>query len=133
MIGMRVTGFEATLSGLEDMKKSEQRRLESAADKCSQIVFHRSQVLVPVDTTALKKSGKREKKRGPGGAPMWEISYGGPTAPYALWVHEDLSKHHAPPTQAKYVSQAVDDTRVVQEAMIQREFDVTYTDYDRRV
>jgi methionine synthase II (cobalamin-independent) len=27
------------------------------------------------------------------------------TAPYAIYVHEDLTKYHAPPTQAKFVEQ----------------------------
>ena len=34
-----------------------------------------------------------------------DIFYGGPAAPYALYVHEIIGNYHNPPTQAKYLEQ----------------------------
>lgn len=64
----------------------------------AQAVFERSQVLVPVDTGALKASGVI--------APWglgWRIKY---YTPYAAYVHEILYNRHTYPTQAKYLQDA---------------------------
>lgn len=133
IVVVRTTGFEVTLSSMEDMKEEERKRMEYGQMVCARIVFQRSQILVPVDTKALKESGVIEEVGGPGGDKQYEIGYGGLTAPYALWVHEDLTKYHEPPTQARFVSQAVYDTQSAQEAILQRTFNTTFTDYDKYI
>lgn len=83
-------------------------------------VFADSQNLVPVDTGALKASGKVKPPKmeavtnvamGTGGvtvaggrATVVEIEYGGPDVPYAVIVHEDLQMRHAPGKTAKFLS-----------------------------
>lgn len=69
------------------------------------IIFAKSQILVPVDTSALRGSGDVSAPQGTGKLTYVDIYYGGPAAPYALYVHEILRNYHNPPTQAKYLEQ----------------------------
>ena len=69
--------------------------------------FKISQVLVPVETGALKASGRIVNKRVGAYTYRSSILYGGPSAPrfvdYAVYVHEILENKHKPPTTAKFV------------------------------
>jgi len=69
--------------------------------------FRISQVLVPVETGALKASGRVVSSRVGAYTYRSSILYGGPSYPrfvdYALYVHEILENKHAPPTTAKFV------------------------------
>ena len=70
------------------------------------MIFAKSQILVPVDTGVLRGSGGVSAPEGLGGGRTYvDIFYGGPAAPYALYVHEILGNYHNPPTQAKYLEQ----------------------------
>src|SRR5512143_3642237 len=57
---------------------------------------------VPVDTGALRASGHVVPPKISGTNVMVELGYGGPSAPYAVIVHEDLTKRHKV-GQAKYL------------------------------
>jgi hypothetical protein len=77
-----------------------------------QPVFDRSQELVPVKTGILKASGYIEVRRRHGTV-VGEVGYGkGGRPPYAVFVHENLDVHHAPPTQAKFLEQAANEHAV---------------------
>lgn len=71
-------------------------------------IFDRSQAIVPVDTGALKRSGKLNKHLSSTTMEV-QITYGGPSTPrdvnYARFVHERLDVYHKPPTQAKFLEQ----------------------------
>jgi hypothetical protein len=69
------------------------------------VIFNRSQVLVPVDTGALRGSGGVSAPIPVSGGVGVDIFYGGPAASYALFVHEIQHFYHNPPTQAKYLEQ----------------------------
>lgn len=69
------------------------------------VIFNKSQILVPVDTGALRGSGGVSAPMQIGGGVAVDIFYGGPAAPYALFVHEIQHFYHNPPTQAKYLEQ----------------------------
>jgi hypothetical protein len=69
------------------------------------VIFAKSQVLVPVDTGALRGSGGVSAIQGSGQGMYVDIFYGGPAASYALYVHEIIGNYHNPPTQAKYLEQ----------------------------
>lgn len=59
-------------------------------------VLNESKKLVPVDTAALKNSGMVERPKISNTSFEVEITYGGPAAPYAFIVHEDMSMNHSP-------------------------------------
>lgn len=69
------------------------------------VIFAKSQILVPVDTGVLRGSGGVSAIQGSGQGMYVDIFYGGPAAPYALYVHEIIGNYHNPPTQAKYLEQ----------------------------
>lgn len=69
------------------------------------LIFAKSQILVPVDTGALRGSGGVSAPQGTGKLTYVDIFYGGPAASYALYVHEIIGNYHNPPTQAKYLEQ----------------------------
>lgn len=69
------------------------------------IIFAKSQVLVPVDTGVLRGSGGVSAPQQNAQGYFVDVFYGGPAAPYALFVHEILGNYHNPPTQAKYLEQ----------------------------
>ena len=82
-------------------------------------VFNRSQYLVPVDTGALRSSGRVEAPVMSGREIVVSIKYGGAAAPYALYVHEvpppgdeggGRTAYHLPPTQWKYLEQPLMET-----------------------
>ena len=65
----------------------------------AQKIYMVSQTLVPVDTGALKKSGKiRINSDG-----TYRVEY---NTPYAMFVHEIIENRHETPTQAKYLEDA---------------------------
>ena len=68
-------------------------------------IFAQSQILVPVDTGVLRGSGGVSAPQQGPSCYFVDIFYGGPAAPYALYVHEILGNYHNPPTQAKYLEQ----------------------------
>ena len=74
-------------------------------------IYNRSQQLVPVDTGKLKLSGTIEvSKRRPDGAIRGVVSYASGGDPYyAVFVHERLDFYHKPPTQAKFLQQAMEE------------------------
>jgi hypothetical protein len=70
-------------------------------------IFAETQVLVPVETGALKRSGRVVREAVTADGVVLSIAYGGPSEPryvdYAVYVHERLDVRHAPPTQAKFI------------------------------
>lgn len=72
-----------------------------------QPIFDESQRLVPVDWGILKASGFIETRKTSTGA-VAAIGYGRHgKPPYAAFVHERMDLRHAPPTQAKFLEEAV--------------------------
>ena len=71
------------------------------------VIFAKSQVLVPVKTGVLRGSGGVSAPQMGNQGYFVDIFYGGPAASYALYVHEIIGNYHNPPTQAKYLEQPV--------------------------
>lgn len=109
-----------TIEGVREL----QARLGEAAAKAivatsaalygeANTIFSESQRIVPVDTGALRDSGQVTTPVVSGVTVEVEIGYGGPAAPYALYVHEippppakssgGRSATHNPPTAWKYL------------------------------
>ncbi len=92
--------FEQVIDSLEGVT-------EDAIAYALQPILDTSQELVPVDTGALKASGflQTQKIRGKVSGVVGYARGGNPF--YAAIVHENLEFYHTPPTQAKFLEEAV--------------------------
>ena len=69
------------------------------------MIFAKAMILTPIDTGALRGSGGVSAPMNmPSGIGV-DIFFGGPAAPYALYVHEIMYYKHNAPTQAKFLEQ----------------------------
>lgn len=73
-------------------------------------VRNASMRLTPVDTGALRASHRVEGPTGTGTMKTIAVTVGGPAAPYAWVVHENLKARH-PVGQAKFLETAVQQAR----------------------
>jgi len=116
---IQIRGIHAHILALGKMVQGDTIKVNAGMAVCSQIIFDESQYLVPVDKGFLKASGK-VLVEGTGLNTVISIQYGGPTAPYAWIVHQDPTKHHDPPTQDHYLSDAILNTKAKCISVLQR-------------
>jgi hypothetical protein len=69
------------------------------------MIFARAMILTPIDTGALRGSGGVSAPMNTPQGIGVDIFFGGPAAPYALYVHEIMYYRHNAPTQAKFLEQ----------------------------
>lgn len=89
------------------------------------MIFAKAMILTPIDTGALRGSGGvSAPMNSPQGIAV-DIFFGGPAAPYAIYVHEILGNYHNPPTQAKYLEQPfMERLPEIQQNMVRRIIDL---------
>ena len=104
--------FTFTLEGdielrsvLETAREKSPLAVAKAIYEEANLIFAKSQILVPVDTGVLRGSGGVSAPQQGTTGYFVDIFYGGPAADYALYVHEIIGNYHKPPTQAKYLEQ----------------------------
>lgn len=100
-----IQGDKELFNALENAKKNTPQALAQAIWEEANVIFAKSQILVPVDTGVLRGSGGVSAPQMGNEGYYVDIFYGGPAAPYALYVHEIIGNYHNPPTQAKYLEQ----------------------------
>lgn len=88
--GVELFGVSQLMARLDEMSKAYPKELDAALYQEALAIFRKSQRIVPVDKGFLKGSGVIE---GPKNHEIL-IGYGGPAAPYALYVHEDPEAKH---------------------------------------
>lgn len=98
-----VIGAEELARALARVPGQTEQVLSKALYEEGQMAFAESQKLTPVDTGVLKGSGILHTPNIQKDKISVALTYGGPAAPYALFVHEILNSYHAAPTQAKYL------------------------------
>lgn len=118
---IKLTGMREVLFAGKKMVEEDGIRIADGLKLCQEKVYEISQELVPIETGALKHSAELVTE-GRGLMAMSTIEYGGEGAPYAWIVHEDLLAYHAPPTQAKYLSHAVELARDECQQILKRQF-----------
>lgn len=83
------------------------RRVEQGARRAVYIVelniLNFSQRIVPVDKGVLRSTGDASIPTTRAGIIRGRVSYGGPAAPYAAKVHEDLHARHSDGQSAKFL------------------------------
>lgn len=100
--------IKSSLLGMNDLVKVAGRAAAADAVIAKQMfteattVLNESKKIVPVDTGALKNSGRVERPQVKPGEISVEITYGGAAAKYAWYVHE-IPTSHAPGKTFKYL------------------------------
>ena len=99
--------------------------VRSTVEEVVQKVFDESQLLVPVNTGALRASGEivNEQASMDGTFTSSYVSYGEGLT-YAVRVHEDLDMYHNAPTRAKYLEIPLIQNRKVLENLIRQRLKV---------
>jgi len=100
-----LNGDEQLVKALKSGKEKSPQAIAQAIWEEANMIFAKSQILVPVDTGVLRGSGGVSAPQMGSQGYFVDIFYGGPAAPYALYVHEIIGNYHNPPTQAKYLEQ----------------------------
>lgn len=100
-----ITGVQLVVKQLEGHKKAIKSALVFTQLQIARTIKELADYYVPKDTLALLNSGGIEIV-GYGDYATARVTYGGPDAPYALYVHEDMSKLHRDPECAKWLERA---------------------------
>lgn len=96
-----VDKFKKKMSKIENRLVS--KAIESHLFKEGEGIMAQSKSLVPVDTGTLRSSGHVQLPKRIGNRIVVTLGYGGPSAPYAIPVHENLQVFHKVGV-AKYLS-----------------------------
>ena len=90
-----IQGLDGVLKRMGAIGLAAEKSIASALYAEAQLVMTRSKAeFVPVDTGALRASGYVAKPAWSGSKVTVEMGFGGPSASYALKVHEDLETPH---------------------------------------
>jgi hypothetical protein len=99
-IDLEWEGLQPIMAVLHNISPNVTGFLVSSETSLAIDIFNLSQKQVPVDTGHLRSTGAVSDPDITQGSVEVTIGY---SAPYALFVHEDLQAHHKPPTKAKYL------------------------------
>lgn len=103
-MGFKVTGVDNVLKNLDRLVHEAKKAAVAAVKTEAEAVLGRAKERTPVDTGALRASGQvvhNETNRN-----ELQIIFGGPSAPYAPQVHEDMAATHND-GQAKFLESAL--------------------------
>lgn len=95
------------------------RTIADGLARAAQTVLAKALVLCPKDTGALRKTGT-VVVTGRGFGAKAKVEFGGPEAPYALYVHENPDAYHEPPTTHRFLTKAVIATNGTNHARLRR-------------
>lgn len=106
---IRVTGLNELNAALKAAGSNAPKYARKALEEEAQEAFVLSQSVVPVRYGILKGSGMVHPSEVRGTTVSVQITYGGPSAPYAIFVHEmpPSRVHHDYPTRWKYLENPV--------------------------
>lgn len=100
-------GMDKLDAVLEAGGKAAEDETGPATYDVAQDAFALSQRMVPVRTGSLRSSGHVDPPQATADGTVVELAYGGAAASYALYVHEDPTVKHDPPTQWKFLERPV--------------------------
>jgi hypothetical protein len=98
-MSIRIRGVKEVTSNMRRSANGAQSGAARATRQLAREVLRESQALVPIDTGALKSSGRLTESLGNVSGQSVTVTYG---TKYAVFVHEDLEKKH-PVGQAKFL------------------------------
>lgn len=98
-VSIKIEGVELVEKGINKTRSQLEKGFERGMKEAGRLLLRESQKIVPVDTGALRASG-RVRSEGKGVDIEVIVSY---STWYAIYVHEILWYYHKPPTQAKFL------------------------------
>lgn len=106
-----VTPPKKLLAKLERYRKDFVKVLAGAMVKEAEDIITKSKKIVPVDTGNLRSTGHVRLPIIDGDNVSVYLGYGGTAAPYAVYVHENLTAKHHEGQQAKYLEQPFNEAK----------------------
>jgi len=101
---IELKGKEAFIDSLRSLTSSQQKAMISELHMIAEEIMMEAKRITPVDTGALRATGKITTEQ-----TLHEhrisLGFGDEATDYAIYVHEDLTKYHLPPTQAQFLWQ----------------------------
>jgi hypothetical protein len=108
MMGAYIVNLPTYVAGNKRRALAARAATHLAAGHAAESLLEKTLQVVPYDEGDLYDSG-RVVTHGPG---VFGVQFGGPEAPHAIYVHEDLTATHAPPTKAKFLEGTYLDNKV---------------------
>ena len=105
MASLKVSGIGAVAKNLLSLQGEMRDQAQAALRTESELIMTEAKERTPVDTGALRGSG-RVDDRTTAAAVRMALSFGGPSQQYAIHVHENLEARH-PTGRAKFLESAV--------------------------
>lgn len=105
-VTVQVDGMKDVLADLARLNGDGPKAISAALFKEAEVIANEARRLVPVDTGALRSTIHVEGPKETAAGAEVEIIAGGPAAGYAVYVHEDPTKHH-PNGEYKFIEKPV--------------------------
>jgi hypothetical protein len=113
----------ALVARLEKLAIEAPKELGAAMYQEGLVIQGVSMSRTPVEFGALRASHATQRPDFSGSDPSVQITVGGPSAPYAVYVHENLAAHHHV-GQAKFLESAIKEAAPTFAASVARRFDL---------
>ena len=109
MLDVTIHGFERLNRSLASIAEGFVDKAARALEAEAEIEMTEAKRRTPVDTGALRASGHVKPARRHGREISVTLAFGGPAAPYAVYVHEDLDAYH-PTGEAKFLERTINES-----------------------
>lgn len=124
MSGARLTGGKAMRAKLQRVREKFKDRVVAALSIETEVEVTEVKRRTPVDKGPLRASVHQEGPERVGRIVTTRIVAGGPAAPYAIYVHEDMTAIH-PVGQAKFIESVILESRAYMGARVARRIELT--------
>lgn len=106
MFSIHIDGLDQVLDQLKRIGEDAKQETSDALYAEAELIMGEAKHRTPADTGALRSSGHVVPPDSPGDPIV--LAFGGPAAPYAVYVHENLEAKHSV-GQAKFLESAIID------------------------
>ena len=116
-----MNGAAAMAAKIRDARMTVRAKVAAALKAEMMLVLEEAKSRVPVDTGALRDSGRVEIEDNGSGPIRARITFGNETVHYAVEVHENIQAHHPRGGEAKYLESALnEEARLLLAAVVRR-------------
>ncbi len=123
-MSVAVTGVAQVLRAHGKAVKQDAVKVAVGLQLCAEVIKELADYYCPVLTGAMLSTGAINTE-GVGLGARTYVSYGGETAPYTLYVHENLESYHTAPTCAQWLARATKESRQQCRTILSRTFTAT--------